>query len=200
MTSIDPEELQQSHSWRLQANESFDGIWSNQMSTLRVNNVNEVGGDSVITAGILDSGSLPTGSILQVVQGTHNSITNTTSTSYQDTGLSVSITPSSSTSKIIVLATQTFRVLLSGSDDIEGRMQLVRDATSLRETNLRIRATAYSGSLVNSQLQTISYLDSPASTSALTYKTQMKVQLGAGAAVRTDQVGPSTIIAMEVAA
>ena len=74
------------------------------MSTLSVNNVTEVGGAPVVTAGVLDSGSLPTGTILQVVTSSDSSDRTTTSTSLVDvTGMTISITPQRADSKIIVI-------------------------------------------------------------------------------------------------
>tara|TARA_S200002703_G_C3719426_1_gene221022 strand:- start:245 stop:808 length:564 start_codon:yes stop_codon:yes gene_type:complete len=71
-----------------------------------VNNINEAGGvDAVITAGVLDSGSLPAGSILQVVSTTK---TDTFSASLAQgastavTGLSATITPTSTASRILI--------------------------------------------------------------------------------------------------
>ena len=55
----------------------------------------------------LTDAGMPAGSVLQVIVGTLSSSTTTTSTSLVDTGLTASITPSSSSNKILVLATIT---------------------------------------------------------------------------------------------
>ena len=142
---------------------------------------------------------LPAGSILQVVQGTDATSTNTTSTSYADTGLSASITPSSATSKVLVLVTEQIRGASSSLTDFSGFIALMKGATQLTEHEIRIKAAASGGELVNSQVINMCYLDSPASTSALTYKTQSKTS-NASATIATDFAGTSTITLMEVAA
>jgi len=74
------------------------------VSTLNVNNINEAGGvDAVITAGVLDSGSLPAGSVLQIVRATDGTQRTTTSSSYVDANISVSITPTSASSNLILV-------------------------------------------------------------------------------------------------
>ena len=144
-------------------------------------------------------GTVPSqGKILQVVQGTDGTGTTTTSTSYGDTGLSASITPSATTSKILVLVSESIRAASSSLVDLTGNIALLRDATQLNELEIRIKAAATSGEVVNSQVFSISYLDSPASTSALTYKTQSKSG-STSTSIATDFVGTSTITLMEVA-
>ena len=59
---------------------------------------------------IIPKAALPTGSVLQVVQGTTLTDTTITSTSYTDTTLTASITPTSSSSKILVIVTQQFTI------------------------------------------------------------------------------------------
>ena len=73
------------------------------MSTLRVDNVTDLGDDPVVTAGVVAGGALPAGSILQVVSVTKTDSFTTSSSSFVDiTGLSATITPSSASSKILV--------------------------------------------------------------------------------------------------
>lgn len=98
------------------------------MSTLSVNNVTEVGGAPVVTNGVLDSGSLPTGSILQVVRTTDTTERSTTSNTFVDTGMSVSITPNSSSSKIIVLFSAYAFPVSSGASSMVQRVQLTTSA------------------------------------------------------------------------
>ena len=72
------------------------------MSTLAVNNITEVGGEAVVTSGVLDSGSLPAGSVLQVVSTTKTDAFSTTAidTWTDVTDLEATITPRSTSSKI----------------------------------------------------------------------------------------------------
>lgn len=175
------------------------------MSTLRVNNVAEAGGAPVITSGVLDSGSLPAGSVLQIVSTTKTDAFSTSSTSFTDiTGLSVSITPSSTSSKILVFFTVQASHPTSGGDL---NVNLVRDSTSIlvgtsgtseNVTGYTAQSAAYEIAMFNN-----SYLDSPATTSALTYKMQFKVAVSTGYVNRradSSYLGfPSTITVMEIA-
>jgi hypothetical protein len=156
------------------------------------------------------------GNILQVVSTTKlNAFSSTSGTMVDITGLSLSITPTSSSSKILILAS-----LIVGVDSWTSQgiaINLVRGSTSLATgTNgSTINATsgynAYGGSLGNTYANfspmVISYLDSPASTSSLTYKLQGRTLITAGyewdinrRMVDNSCGFSSTITAMEVAA
>jgi hypothetical protein len=146
---------------------------------------------------------LGTGAVLQVVQGiTTTAVTSTTST-FIDTGLTASITPTRSTSKILVIISQQAGIYLNSAGEPYGAIRLVRGATNIfvpaDEAMCYIRADAFSGAVRMVNYQSFTYLDSPATTSSTAYKTQQK--LGSGSSFIT-QAGssPSTIILMEIAA
>jgi len=119
--------------------------------------------------------------ILQVVSTTKTDTFTTTSTSYTDlTGLSASITPSATSS--LVFAQVTINQAVSG--DILGAYQLVRGTTAIGigdAAGNRTRATfgvaPGSGIALYTQAH-FAYLDSPATTSATTYKVQLKTNAG----------------------
>jgi hypothetical protein len=120
---------------------------------------------------------MPTGSVLQVVSTTKTDTFSTASTSYTDiTGLSVSITPTSSTSKILVNVS-----VVVGSQGIFA-VQLVRGSTPIGIADLvgsHVQSSV--ASFTNSDANTTAigafmYLDSPATTSATTYKVQAITQ------------------------
>jgi hypothetical protein len=121
------------------------------------------------------------GKVLQVVQATYSTVTTINSTSMTDTGLSVSITPSSATSKVLVLVTQQCRYYRNASTFQGVGMDLLRDSTVVfdmsGDTNIETNAIELSaGNIVQRDTYiTGSYLDSPATTSAITYKTQGRV-------------------------
>ena len=114
--------------------------------------------------------------VLQTVSTTKTDTFTLTSTTYTDvTGLTVSITPSSATSKILVFA------VVNGAGDTGvtvSSMQLMRGATAIsvgdtagsRVSNSATLVAA--GSAIYSAIAT--YLDSPATTSATTYKIQVR--------------------------
>ena len=145
-----------------------------------------------------------TGRIGQVVSTTKTDAFSTTSTSYVDiTGMSVSITPTAATSTILVI---TGLALSAGA--ARGYAQLVRGAT-----NIAI-STGFAGSNQTSvtygnnymtQYVSISHIDSPATTSATTYKFQVKADSGSTVQVNaqagaTSHGNVSTLTVMEILA
>lgn len=125
--------------------------------------------------------ALPTGSILQVLQSAKTDVFSTTSTSFVDvTGMSITITPNFTSSKILILIDA--QVSNSGLDAT--MVKVLRNSTDIfigDAAGSRIR-TSSSKSFVASGMESASiiYLDSPATTSAITYKLQMR--LGSGTA------------------
>jgi hypothetical protein len=164
--------------------------------------------------------SMPTGSVLQVVSNTTSTSVSISSITFTDSGLSATITPTSSTSKILVMVTQSMDVYASGRGDLGMGIQLLRGATviwnpSVSGTTSPSTGAGYGGGYVNAgganQIEVdlqipITYLDSPANTSPITYKTQGGLYTTANAAVLTFQSagaannGKSSIILMEIAA
>ena len=114
------------------------------------------------------------GKVLQVVTDTATTDFSTTSTTYQDTGLSVTITPSLASSKVLVQACMPdVYGSYSGSQTVLiYTYQLVRDSTVLQksETGVYQGASATNRYIYGSINFTI--LDAPATTSAVTYKVQ----------------------------
>jgi|LakMenEpi03Aug12_release.lakeMendotaPanAssembly.Ray.scaffolds.fasta_scaffold190345_3 hypothetical protein len=148
------------------------------------------------------------GKVLQVVQATYSTATTIASTSFTDTGLSGTITPTLSTSKVLVLFTQQVRISRSSVDQASG-YQLVRGATSilnLGNGGYETMGLDVGGNGANSlQLRGIisgAYLDSPATTSATTYKTQFKLYTTANSGTSTinENSAPATLILMEIGA
>ena len=123
--------------------------------------------------------SMPAGTILQVVNATTTSTTSTTSNSFVDTNLTATITPTSSTSKIFVIMS-TIIYFTRGSASGGGKLQLVRGATNLiTQTDSSLFMTAASVASIESIVQpSVTYLDSPATTSATTYKMQVAANTG----------------------
>ena len=110
--------------------------------------------------------------ILQVVQGFSTTQVASTSTTWVDTTLSATITPQSTSSRVLVVISQN--VYTQGVGTGAG-IRLDRNGTVLR-TEADISYGTNSGILAQ---HSFIYFDSPASTSALTYKTQQNRGIGA---------------------
>ena len=111
--------------------------------------------------------AISTGKILQVVNATATSQTITSSTSFADTALSASITPSSTSNKVLVW---TFsNVEISGS--ASGYVTFDRGGTNLGSGSNGFGVIQDNNGAKNSSFH---FLDSPSSTSALTYKVQIR--------------------------
>ena len=136
---------------------------------------------------------MPTGSVLQVVQATTSTKVSTTSTSFSDTGLTAAITPSSSSNKILVI--------ISASCYQAGATAILRLLRGNTYKDFGYPA-GYNG-LEMLNYVPITYLDSPSTTSATTYKMQHKRTHGSGSFHSNfgDSGGtmPSYITLMEIA-
>lgn len=110
-------------------------------------------------------------SVYQIAYASTTTDTTSTSVSYADTTLTVSITPKFTTSKILVFAVQSYD---SGSAS-GGTVQLLNGSTVIAAP---VGFFASSGDTFGTL--TILALDSPATTSAVTYKTQFNRQVGSG--------------------
>ena len=146
------------------------------------------------------------GKVLQVVSATTTTSTTIASLTLTDTTLTATITPTLATSKIMVFITQNVYISRSSSEQGAG-MVLFRDATSVFDMNQGgIGASFFSGTGVTAletrHMVSVSYLDSPATTSATTYKTQGRIELttNSGGSVYQNGSRPSTITLMEIGA
>jgi hypothetical protein len=111
--------------------------------------------------------------VLQVVAATTSTSANQTTTTYADTGLTASITPQANTSKVLVLVGQN-GLLKQGDNAVA--IRLMRGATTISTVTTE---AAYTGTSANNYgTADAFYLDSPATTSATTYKTQYAAKVG----------------------
>ena len=146
------------------------------------------------------------GKVLQVVSATTSSIADVLSTTFTDTNLTASITPTLATSKVLVLVSQNMGVYRVTSV-AAAAMRLQRGATTVYDcsgTNnnsaMKIGATGASETYMSGNFA-ISFLDSPATTSSTTYKTQGRCQTTANSAsVSFQDGGTSSIILLEIGA
>jgi hypothetical protein len=158
-----------------------------------------------VSGTIITTGSPQSGSVLQVVQGSLATQTAVTSSSYVDSGLSASITPSSATSKILVLINLSLQSGRSVNDYLRVSANIVRGATQVFEQTSTAGGRAGTGAGGDVLLITSfngKYLDTPNTTSSTTYKAQLKLSTTSNSAnvqVNNDG-GSSTMILMEIAA
>ena len=141
------------------------------------------------------------GKVLQVVQGETSTKTTVASSTYTDSALTATITPSSASSKVLVLVSQNLFLSRLAAESY-GFTQLLRGSTSIYDNDfIYLAFNAAVTSIYRAANYPITYLDSPATTSATTYKTQIKVEnTGNSAQIIAQDRGPSTIILMEIGA
>lgn len=140
-------------------------------------------GQVLTVAGGVPSWASPAGGgkVLQVVNATYNTQTsNTNGTTYEDTGLSATITPSSASSKVLVFVSQS-GVAKTGSN-IGVMLRLLRAGSSILEFESGVGYNG-GGGLNSIGGVSLNYLDSPATTSATTYKTQFARDFGSGTVI-----------------
>jgi len=158
---------------------------------------------TIITTGstgqVIPKAALPTGSVLQVVTGSTSTSVSTNGTTYLDTNLTATITPTSATSKILVLVSQNGITKGPGANGAGAKIQLLRGSTVL------MKIQGYAGYTESTSYNWIggvsaSYLDSPATTSATTYKTQFGNEQAVAAFVNVNNDNStSTITLLEIA-
>jgi len=144
------------------------------------------------------------GKLLQVVSATTTTSTNIASGTYTDTGLTATITPTLNTSKILVLITQQFTLYQSATNaNVYGSIQLLRGATAVYTNDIEALVSnpvsAGQTAINYSGIVSAHYLDSPATTSATTYKTQGNRQTAGYINFQTNS-SMGTIILMEIGA
>ena len=149
--------------------------------------LSKITNDGVATSG------LPVGSILQVVEGTYSTQISTTSTTFVTGGLSASITPTSTSNKILISTSLSVYVPSPNFTDVT----LYRGATNLGGGTQNAIITGYGTANVWFQ-SPLMYLDSPSTTSSTTYTVYYKASAGT-AYLHIDRMGGSKIYLMEIA-
>jgi len=143
------------------------------------------------------------GKVLQVVQDTLEDNYSTASATYNDTGLSVTITPSSASSKIMIVAYARTSIFSTGSKTANyGALRLVVGATPtvLQEQSIGIGVMASTSGPEFYINVNFSLLHSPNTTSATTYKIQGKIVANNTTAITGSATSINSIVAMEIGA
>lgn len=154
-------------------------------------------GTIALTGAAVTRSQLPTGSVLQVVSATTTSSTSTTSTSFVTTSFSVSITPTTSTNKIIlIMAGGNFDNNSTSNNGV--LITFYRNSTNIGSTNgIYLLRGATTRILTSGSL--LAY-DSPATTSSTTYTLYIASEGGQNVSFNNSGGLLATLIAMEVAA
>jgi hypothetical protein len=140
------------------------------------------------------------GKVLQVVFASTNSGTTNSTNTYADTALTGSITPSASTSRVLVLVTMAGLTKSAGNSGNALGLRVLRGATTIHETDALM--------MLNSTAQEVwgtsfaaNIVDSPATTSSTTYKVQLKNLFnGASVSAGYGNNNASTITLIEIGA
>ena len=138
------------------------------------------------------------GKVLQAVTGTSSTSSQGSETSFTDTGLNVTITPSATSSKILVMAHTTGLIDTSGAFVY---FTIERQISGGSDTNIGDSSIGLShmrGDGVNISNVMVHALDAPSSTAAITYEFQRRVNTGSGAAMY--QGVKSNITVLEIGA
>ena len=159
-------------------------------SILKVDQLQDSGGNNLVTSngsGVITAAGF--GKVGQVVTNTSSTDVEVTGNTFTDSGLSGSITPSSTNSKILILIQQSVYIRRPSSAYAYGGSRLLRGSTNIYNPNPEDGSGSYGlGFGVNGQSGSYNfygninytYLDSPSTTSATTYKTQIRAYTGTG--------------------
>tara|TARA_A100001035_G_scaffold235154_1_gene198507 strand:- start:9 stop:548 length:540 start_codon:yes stop_codon:yes gene_type:complete len=179
------------------------------MATLATTNVKHASSSSNNIVLHTDGTTHIPGHIVQVVQATTDTEVSTNSTTPSDTGLTVSITPTSSNSKILVLVSQAYRARHTAGPSVGGDIRLVRGSNVLvfGPGDYGIWHQNGTGNVDIFDRVNYQYLDSPSYTlgDSITYKTTAVSYNSAHyiwtqPAANATSKGNSYITVMEVAA
>ena len=174
------------------------------MSTLEVKELSHPAGQVIkIAAGkTLDLKSqgtttLPTGSVLQTVTANTNTAVTTTSSTFSATGLTASITPTSTSSKILVSVSQN-GVYKDGNNTSGIDIRLVSNGGSAMDIVLAGRAAGDATGVFSIGSVSGTFLNSPNSTSSITYSTDFRAVSNTNTAYVQVYAATSSITLMEI--
>tara|TARA_B100001063_G_scaffold221074_1_gene226456 strand:+ start:18 stop:536 length:519 start_codon:yes stop_codon:yes gene_type:complete len=137
--------------------------------------------------------TLPAGSVAQVVSNVTTANISTASISFVSTGLSASITPSSTSSKVFVIVSSPSWYI----DTNNAYATVFRDSTNIGNGDYGLMMVYNTANYAPSTMQV---MDSPSSTSSLTYSVHFRaVTSGATTYISYSTYGQFTITLMEIA-
>ena len=166
------------------------GSATNDAAVLGVGSNDQVLTADSSTATGLKWAAVAGGTTVKVQSDAATTTVTSSSTTYVDTGLEVSITPTANTSKVLILAS----IPVGHNTDTSVGLRLMRGSTELQ-------ASRVAGNATSTDQAAYVYLDSPATTSATTYKFQINRWAGSGTAYYApDGAEYGQMVAMEIGA
>ena len=174
------------------------GTGADAFSRLAVGSNNTVLTADSSTATGLKWAAAPTGKIIQVVYGSTSSAVSSASSTYIDTNLTATITPTSATSTVLVMVAQQVSKTATASAT-SCNLRLYRGATNIRQLTTDLLYTATTLKFIGYTF-VHNYVDSPATTSATTYKTMFMNPNSTSQIELQDSGAFSTIVLMEIGA
>jgi hypothetical protein len=141
------------------------------------------------------------GKVLQVVNATTTTTATIASNTYADSGITATITPTASTSKVLIIISANQLVYSTSTTDfVRSKSRIMRGATQIIEYPYSQQLQGASSFYLNTVVQaSYTYLDSPATTSATTYKLQ-GASANSHAVAFQDGSTPSVITLLEIGA
>ena len=136
------------------------------------------------------------GKVLQMVTATTTTPASSTSTSWTDTGLSATITPSAASSKILAMF---YQMGAKGGSDVDNglNIQILRGATQI----LIAQDIGYTGTNISNVAATnLLYVDSPSTTAATTYKTQFRSSISGSTTSVNSNSNIAIVVLLEIGA
>ena len=166
-------------------------------------------GNVLTVAGGVPTWSAPAGGkLLQVVSTTFTTATSVTGKTFASTGLTLAITPSSATSKVLVLVQLEISNTRSSADSSGCAIRLKRNSTVINSpynassvsSSLNYFISGSTGTRVLAGILPMTSLDSPATTSSTTYTVEMANEDASGTSTAQEGSSMSTITLLEIGA
>ena len=172
-------------------------------SKLKVNLINDSGDNNLITSDGSGSVTLGTafpavGKVGQIIYGSTTSVVQSTSNSYIDTGITASITPVATSSKICIFV-GIMGLQSAGATNARMDFNILRDSTQITSSGANMWDQSGNNTHRNGGF-CMNFQDSPSSTSSITYKVQFKAVEGTCDVQRDGNSGASTIMLVELLA
>lgn len=154
-----------------------------------------------LASGAITTGALPSGSVLQVVHATYATQVTQGGPTWKGTGLTASITPSSTSSKILIIVNQPLQQQANTTATREYRWQLLRDGATVVDEQIQDETeeanTAYYVHPLS--IGHCNVVDTPSTTSSITYNTRIWIDVGTADIFAQTDGCPSRITLMEIA-